>query len=188
MTQQDVSTDLLSAPEGEAETISDMYLTFVLSDEEYGVGIALVTEIVGMQRIMPIPDMPRYVRGVINLRGKVIPLMDVRLRFGMPERAYDDRTVIIVMELDDAPVGLIVDGVREVLEIPPSQIDRAGQFGRVTQRPVIAGVGRVGERVAVLLDPAVLVSDAEIGIPAAEMLPPEPVPAPVAMPGAEAGA
>lgn len=145
-------------------TIADMYLTFDLADEEYGVGIAGVTEIVGIQRIMPIPDMPRYVRGVINLRGKIIPLMDVRLRFGMEERLYDERTVIIVMEVDEAPVGLIVDGVREVLEIPAGQIDRHGQFARGASRPVISGIGRIGERVAVLLDPPVLVSDADLAL------------------------
>jgi len=148
--------------DAELDTLSDMYLTFDLGDEEYGVSIAGVTEIVGMQRIMPIPDMPRYLRGVINLRGKVIPLMDVRLRFDMPERAYDDRTVIIVMEVEDAPVGLIVDGVREVREIPPGQIDSQSQFGRVNGKSVIAGLGRVGDRVAVLLDPEVLVADGDL--------------------------
>lgn len=148
----------------ESDTIANMYLTFDLGAEEYGVGIAGVTEIVGMQRIMPIPDMPAYVKGVINLRGKVIPLMDIRLRFGMPERAYDDRTVIIVMEVEDAPVGLIVDGVREVREIPADQIDRHARVGRSATRSVIAGIGRVGDRVAVLLDPPVLVSDDDIAL------------------------
>lgn len=148
----------------EGDTIANMYLTFDLGSEEYGVGIAGVTEIVGMQRIMPIPDMPTYVKGVINLRGKVIPLMDIRLRFGMPERAYDERTVIIVMEVEDAPVGLIVDGVREVREIAADHIDRHARVGRSSARSVIAGIGRVGDRVAVLLDPPVLVSDDDIAL------------------------
>lgn len=160
-------TDLTAAAAAslEEDTIADMYLSFDIGDEEYGVGIAGVTEIVGMQRIMPIPDMPKYLKGVINLRGKVIPLMDVRLRFGMPERAYDHRTVIIVMEVGDAPVGLIVDGVREVLEIPASQIDRQGQLSRTGAKSMIAGIGRVEERVAVLLDPSVLVSDGDLILP-----------------------
>jgi purine-binding chemotaxis protein CheW len=160
-TQPNASPNLV-AIDHDADTIADMYLTFDLADEEYGVNIAGVTEIVGMQRIMPIPDMPRYLRGVINLRGKVIPLMDVRLRFGMPERDYDERTVIIVMEVDDAPVGLIVDGVREVRDIPAGHIDQRGQMGRGGARSVIAGIGRVGDRVAVLLDPSVLVSENDI--------------------------
>jgi purine-binding chemotaxis protein CheW len=92
--------------------------------------------------------------------------MDVRLRFGMPERAYDERTVVIVMDVGEAPIGLIVDGVSEVLEIPPSQVDRHTQFGRSTARSVIAGIGRIGDRVAVLLDTAVLVSDSDVTLPA----------------------
>ncbi len=156
------SARTIAATIAETDNIDDMYLTFALADEEYGVGIGGVSEIVGMQRIMPIPDMPTYLKGVINLRGKVIPLMDIRLRFGMPERAYDGRTVIIVMEVEDAPIDLIVDAVREVREIPPGQIDRHSQFGRSSARSVIAGIGRVDDRVAVLLDPAVLVSDGDI--------------------------
>ena len=150
----------------DADNVDDMYLTFALADEEYGVGIAGVTEIVGMQRIMSVPDVPHYIKGVINLRGKVIPLMDVRLRFGMPERAYDERTVVIVMDVGEAPIGLIVDGVSEVLEIPPPQVDRHTQFGRSASRPVISGIGRIGDRVAVLLDTSVLVADGDIALPA----------------------
>lgn len=160
-TPEDKAATLLDAG---SDTIADMYLTFGIDTEEYGVGIAGVTEIVGMQRIMPIPDMPAFLKGVINLRGKVIPLMDVRLRFGMAERPHDDRTVIIVMEVDEAPVGLIVDGVREVREIPPAQIDRHGQLGRAGGKQVIAGIGRLGDGVAILLDPSVLVSDDDIAL------------------------
>lgn len=149
----------------ETDNIDDMYLTFALADEDYGVGIGGVVEIVGMQRIMPIPDMPEYVKGVINLRGKVIPLMDVRLRFGMPERAYDERTVIIVMDVEDAPIGLIVDAVREVLEIPPGQVDRPAQFSRGGARSLISGIGRIGDRVAILLDTAALVSEEDLRLP-----------------------
>lgn len=167
---QDTAEATKARPDGlplrEADNIDEMYLTFALGDEEYGVGIAGVTEIVGMQRIMSVPDVPHYIKGVINLRGKVIPLMDVRLRFGMPERAYDERTVVIVMDVGEAPIGLIVDGVSEVLEIPPSQVDRHTQFGRSASRPVIAGIGRIGDRVAVLLDTEVLVADGDIALPA----------------------
>ncbi len=160
--------DRAEATFNNADNVDDMYLTFALAEEEYGVGIGVVTEIVGMQRIMSVPDMPHYVKGVINLRGKVIPLMDARLRFGMPEKEYDDRTVVIVMDVDDSLIGLIVDGVSEVLEIPGGQIDRHGQFGKAgsTERPVIFGIGKVGDRVSILLDTTVLVSDSEINLPA----------------------
>ena len=146
----------------EADTLANMYLTFDIGAEEYGVAISDVIEIVGIQRIMPIPDLPPYLKGVTNLRGKVIPLMDIRLRFNMAERAYDDRTVIVVMEVDDAPIGLIVDGVREVREISDTQIDRHAQLGKAGARQVIAGLGRLTDSVVVLLNPSVLVSQDDI--------------------------
>ena len=149
----------------DADNVDDMYLTFALADEEYGVGIGVVTEIVGMQRIMSVPDMPHYIKGVINLRGKVIPLMDVRLRFGMNERPYDDRTVVIVLEVNDAPMGLIVDRVREVIDIPDGNIDSANSFGSGDGRSVVSGLGRVDERVVILLDVPLLVSDMDVIAP-----------------------
>jgi purine-binding chemotaxis protein CheW len=145
--------------------IDDMYLTIKISDEEYGVGIGSVTEIVGMQRIMPVPDMPHYIKGVINLRGKVIPLMDARLRFGMAARDYDERTVVIVMDLGESQVGLIVDGVSEVLAIPKSQIDPSNHFRRGGAKSVISGIGKAGDRVCILLDIDVLVSDTDLILP-----------------------
>lgn len=147
-----------------ADSIDDMYLTFAVAGEDYGVVISVVTEIVGMQRIMGIPDVPHYIKGVINLRGKVIPLMDVRLRFGMPDKEYDERTVVIVLDVGDAPMGLIVDRVSEVVEIPKDRIDRKG-FSNADGRSVVAGLGRIDERVAIILDEALLVSDAEFELP-----------------------
>lgn len=145
-----------------ADSLANMFLTFDIGSEEYGVAISDVIEIVGMQRIMPIPDLPHYLKGVINLRGKVIPLMDIRLRFNMAAREYDHRTVIIVMEVEDALIGLIVDGVREVREIPDNRIDRRAQLGKSSSRQVIAGLGRLEDSVIVLLNPAVLVADDDI--------------------------
>jgi len=86
-----------------------MSLTFDVQDEECAVNIAYVTEIVGLQRISEVPDVPPFIKGVINLRGKVIPVMDMRLRFGPPWRGYGDRTTVIVLELEDVPTGLVVD-------------------------------------------------------------------------------
>ena len=108
---------------------------------------------------MSVPDVPHYIKGVINLRGKVIPLMDVRLRFGMPDKAYDDRTVVIVLQVNDAPVGLIVDGVNEVLDIPANQIDRTHSFSGSEGRSLVLGLGRLEERVAILLNVNLLVED-----------------------------
>ena len=144
------------------ENLDEMYLCFSLGDEEYAVGIRQVAEIVGLPRIMAVPDLPDYVRGVINLRCKVIPLLDVRLRFRMPERAYDDRTVVIVMDVDDAPIGLIVDGVTEVREVPAADMRRSNGLSQRGAQSAIAGLGRVGERIIVVLDASVLTSDCDI--------------------------
>ncbi|MDR0325244.1 MAG: chemotaxis protein CheW [Oscillospiraceae bacterium] len=104
-----------------------MYLTFSVGDEEYGLEIDYVTEIIPMQLITEVPDVPSYIKGLINLRGKITPVMDVRLRFHKPPRDYDERTSIIVVTQDDNSIGLIIDTIRDVLTIDDDQIgDPAG--------------------------------------------------------------
>lgn len=144
------------------DNIEDMYLTFGLAVEEYGIGISYVTEVVGMQRIMEVPDVPPFIKGVINLRGKVIPVMDVRIRFGMEEIDYTERTVIIVLDIDNILIGLVVDHVCEVLEIPAANIDQVSQFGGGNS--VIKGYGKHGDKVAIMLDIQRLVSDQNIDL------------------------
>lgn len=149
----------------EENNIDDMYLTFGLSSEEYGIGIGYVTEIIGMQRVMEVPDVPSFIKGVINLRGKVIPVMDVRNRFGMDEMAYTERTVIVVLDVETVPLGLIVDSVREVMEIPPDRIDLPPRFGQHREGcGIIKGLGKQGEHVAILLSVEQLLSDQLIDI------------------------
>jgi purine-binding chemotaxis protein CheW len=149
------------------ENTEDLFMTFALGGEEYGVQIAAVVEIVGMQRIMGVPDLPDWIVGVINLRGKVIPLMCLRRRFGMELRAHDNRTVILVLQIDGAPIGLIVDRVCEVVEIPPASITAAaGLHG--AGRSVVKALGRIGQRVVILLDPTLLLSDADLSVAPAE--------------------
>jgi purine-binding chemotaxis protein CheW len=104
-----------------------MYLTFSVGDEEYGMEIDYVMEIITMQPITEVPDVPSYIKGLINLRGKITPVMDVRLRFHKPPKEYDDRTSIIVVMQDDNTIGLIIDTIRDVLTIDDDQIgDPAG--------------------------------------------------------------
>jgi len=149
----------------EENNIADMYLTFAVAGEEYAVGIGFVTEIVGMQKVMEVPDVPHFIRGVINLRGKVIPVMDVRRRFGLPETTYTERTVIIVLDINNVPIGLVVDAVSEVLEIPEAQIDPPPKFGANRDGSgVIRGLGKQGERVAILLDVDRLVSEQTVDL------------------------
>lgn len=106
----------------EDDNLDHMHLIFTVNTEAYGVQIEYVTEIVGLQKIVAVPDVPTFIKGVINLRGQVIPVMDVRIRFNMPTQTYDDRTVIIVLEHKDIKTGLIVDGVSDVLELNDNEI------------------------------------------------------------------
>ena len=145
--------------EEDEDTQEDKFLTFVLSGEEYGIEIRHVTEIIGIQNITEVPDMPHYIKGVINLRGKVIPVMDVRLRFGVEERAYDDRTCIIVINIDEQPVGLIVDRVSEVLDIPKSEVEPPPNVKRGESSRFIKGMGKVEDRVKILLNEYQLLFD-----------------------------
>jgi purine-binding chemotaxis protein CheW len=145
----------------EVDDIENMYLTFELQEEEYAVNIAYVTEIVGMQRISEVPDVPEFIKGVINLRGKVIPLMDMRLRFGMPWREYSERTTIIVLEMEDVPTGLVVDRVTDVLSIPPGSIAPPRWQGGDGDL-VVKGLGKRDNAVSVILDVPRLLSARDI--------------------------
>ena len=133
------------------DTQKDKYLTFRIASEDYGIAIANVTEIIGIQSITEIPEMADYIKGVINLRGKVIPVMDVRLRFKLPPREYDERTCIVVVEIDGTSVGLVVDTVNEVADIPEDQVEPAPKSKR-KGGSYIQGIGKIGQEVKILLD------------------------------------
>jgi purine-binding chemotaxis protein CheW len=134
--------DLLAI--NEADDIENMYLTFDVQGEEYAVNIGYVTEIVGLQRVSEVPDVPAFIKGVINLRGQVIPVMDMRLRFGLPWREYGDRTTVIVLEMDGVPTGLVVDQVTDVLSMLPESIATPPRWhgGDEQEDTVIKGLGR----------------------------------------------
>jgi purine-binding chemotaxis protein CheW len=134
------------------DTQKDKYLTFTVGKEDYGIEISHVTEIIGIQKITDVPDMPPYIKGVINLRGKVIPVIDVRLRFRMPEREYDDRTCTVVVSVNGTPVGLVVDTVKEVVDIPEKQIELPPEVAESSTQRYIKGLGKIGEDVKILLD------------------------------------
>ena len=145
----------------EEDTQKDKYLTFVLGKEEYGIGINYVTEIVGVQSITQIPELPDYVKGIINLRGKIIPVIDVRLRFGKEAREYTDRTCTIVIEVKGTAVGLIVDAVAEVSTISEKNIVPPPQLSSGYHQKYIKGIGKVGDNVKLILDCERLLSDDE---------------------------
>jgi purine-binding chemotaxis protein CheW len=151
--------DLGGTEEGAVE---NMYLTFLVAQETYAVNIGCVTEIVGMQPISQIPDVPAYIKGAMNLRGKVIPVMDQRLRFGLAERAYDERTTIIVLDLEGVSTGLVVDQVTDVLTISKEDIDPPPHWLGQGQRNTIRGLGKLDGRVSIILDVPQLVLDESI--------------------------
>lgn len=128
---------------GDEDNIEDMYFTFGLGTEKYAIGIGYVTDVVGMQRAMEMPDVQPFIKGVINLHGKLIPVINVRIHFGMEEIGYTERTVIIVIDIDNVLVGLVVDHFSEVLEIPAAKIDQVSQFGGSSDS-VIKGYGKQG--------------------------------------------
>ena len=139
------------------------FLLFKLGGEEYGIDIAKIQSIEEMVKIVGVPDMPNYVKGVINLRGKVIPVIDLRINFDMEEREYDDRTCIIICMIDDKNIGIIVDTVSEVVDVPEKNIEPAPNFkGGKEREEYIAGIGKVGEEVKILLDVSKLLSGQEI--------------------------
>lgn len=137
---------------GTADSMEGKYLTFVLAEEGYGLEIRHVTEIIGIQSVTNIPEMPSYFKGVVNLRGKVIPVIDVRLRFKLQEREYDERTCIIVVDVAERSVGLVVDKVSEVIDIPLTDIEPAPMSKEQQDRSYIRGMGKIGEQVKILLD------------------------------------
>jgi purine-binding chemotaxis protein CheW len=142
-------------------TMDGKFLTFHLAAEDYGIAIRYVTEIIGIQKITEVPDMPDFVKGVINLRGRVIPVMDVRTRFCMPARGYDDRTCIIVVNIDEKAIGLVVDKVNEVADIPDSNIEPPPNGGRKSSN-YIFGIGKIEDEVKILLDITKLLYETDI--------------------------
>jgi len=132
------------------------YLTFMLAEEEYGVGIRKIKEIIGMMPVTPVPQTPDYVKGVINLRGKVIPVVDLRLRFGMEEIEYTERTCIIVVEIGGKAgtiqIGIVVDAVSEVLNIRGEDIEDTPTFGAKLNIDYILGMAKMEGCVKILLD------------------------------------
>ena len=142
------------------------YLTFVLAGEEYGIGILKVKEIIGIMAITTVPQTPEYMKGVINLRGKVIPVVDLRLKFGMEAIDYTEKTCIIVVEIasngQNVMIGVLVDSVSEVLNIKGSDIEDTPSFGNHLNTDYILGMAKTGGKVKILLDIDKVLSNNEV--------------------------
>ena len=146
----------------EEDAMANRYLLFHVAKEEYGIGIEHVTEIIGLQKVTEVPDMPHYVKGVINLRGQVIPVLDIRLRFGIDPQEYTDRTCVIVVRIREMSIGIIVDGMAEVQEITEDRISPPSPIQMNVASRYIHGMARVGEEVKILLDIGKLLFDDEL--------------------------
>lgn len=144
------------------DTQKGKYLTFSIGKEDYGIEIRYVTEIIGIQMVTEVPELPDYVRGIINLRGKIIPVIDIRLRFKKEFKEYNDRTCIIVIDIFEVSIGLIVDSVSEVLNIDESNVVLPPDMKTGFNNRYVKGIGKVGSEVKLLLDCEKLLGKAEI--------------------------
>ena len=133
-------------------TDGSQFLTFTLQEELFGIEILRVQEIKGLSRITPIPNMPPYIRGVMNLRGTVVPILDLRAKFGMADAEYSQFTVTIVVTIGQKVVGLVVDAVSDVLNVAPENIEAAPEIGIEAATSFMTGIAKSGERLITLLN------------------------------------
>ncbi len=145
-----------------ADQLAGKYLTFFLGEEQYGLEILKVREINGMMSITSLPTTPDYVDGVINLRGKVIPVMDLRAKFGLQRKEVDDETCIIVVEMGEMEVGVVVDKVSEVQDINAADIEPPPTLGEGLETDYILGMGKSADRVTILLNLDKVFSTSEV--------------------------
>ncbi len=146
----------------QTETTEGKFLTFALCNEEYGVEILRVREIIGVMDITTVPQTPGYIKGVINLRGKVIPVIDLRLKFIMQEEKYTQETCVIVVEVNSTQIGIIVDSVSEVVDISSREIEEAPPFGQGIDTSFMMGMGKVKEKIIILLNIEMVLSSEEL--------------------------
>ncbi|MCR5792732.1 MAG: chemotaxis protein CheW [Lachnospiraceae bacterium] len=145
------------------DTQKGKYMSFRLGNEYYGIGINYVNEIIGIQPITEVPKTEDYIRGLINLRGKIIPVIDVRIRFGKEPVPYNDRTCIIVIEVNRFVVGVIVDTIADVVTIEDQNIVPPPKVGKHSkENKYIYGIGKIGEDVKLLIDPEMLLDEEDI--------------------------
>ncbi len=153
---ENMNTAIETQTAGSLAAQAGKHLTFKLAEEEYGLEILKVQEIIGMMNVTRVPKMPEFIRGVINLRGKVIPVLDLRLKFSMDTHEDTERTCIIVVQLlssgQEMTMGIIVDEVSEVLDITAEQIEPPPSFGPAFDTDYILGMGKIDKKVVMMLD------------------------------------
>jgi len=140
------------------------FLTFVLGSEEYGIDILKVQEIRGYDAVTRIANAPAFIKGVINLRGTIVPIVDLRLKFHVGEAVYNDFTVVIILNVANRTVGMVVDGVSDVIALTAEQIRPAPEFGSAVDTRYLTGLGAVEERMLILLDIEGLMNSGELAL------------------------
>ncbi|MEG1953437.1 MAG: chemotaxis protein CheW [Hydrogenoanaerobacterium sp.] len=136
----------------EIDDLAGKYLTFYIANAVYGVELLHVLEIISIQGITTVPSTPVYVKGIINLRGRIVPVLDVRLKFGQEEKEYDERTCIIVINIDEMMVGLIVDSVSEVVDFSGDALSNLPSFSNVNQNKYIKSISKAADKLVLNLD------------------------------------
>lgn len=150
--------------DSDEDTLRDKYLTFYTDKQLFGISISDVVQIVGMQDITAVPEFPSYAKGVINLRGTIIPIIDVRLRLKKEEIGYNERTCIIVTNINGAYIGFIVDSVNEVINIYKDNISNPPQMGNDYVNTYIIGIAKVNNNIVLLLDLKKILNEQELGL------------------------
>lgn len=140
------------------------FLTFLLANEEYGIDILKVQEIRGYEQPTPIANAPAFIKGVINLRGNIVPIVDLRIKFNFAQVDYNDLTVVIILNIAGRIVGVVVDGVSDVLALKPGEIKSAPEFGSAFNAEYLTGLGTVGSRMLILVDIERLMTSQDIGV------------------------
>ena len=160
------STSVNAIPNGSHadSTTGNEYLAFKLGEEEYGIDILKVQEIRGYENVTRIANAPEFIKGVINLRGIIVPIVDMRIKFNLGEPSYDQFTVVIILSIAGRVMGMVVDSVSDVTTLQPDQIRPAPQMGCALNTDYLVGLGTVEERMLILLDIERLMSSAEMGL------------------------
>lgn len=148
----------------DSDAATDEFLTFALGEEEYGVDILKVQEIRGYDAVTRLPDAPDYIKGVVNLRGTIVPVIDMRMKFRLVKVEYTAMTVMIVLNVGGRVVGIVVDSVSDVVRLGGEQIREVPELGAAIDRQFLTGIGTLDERMLILLDIERLMTSAEMGL------------------------
>lgn len=158
----DLDLGSFDSDDEEDESLEYKFLIFSLDSRDYGISVGYVTEIIGLQEISEIPEVPDYIRGVMTLRNRVIPILDIRKRFSLDHKEDNERTCLVVLQIKDISLALVVDAVKEVLTVDPAAIEPAPQFGEADSDRFISSLVKIQGRVKILIDVNKLLRDDEL--------------------------